>query len=493
MSATVVVRTPSGDLRGRVRSAEAGSEPVLSFTGVPFAEATRFGPPGAVAPWTGERDATEYGPAAPQAPSMLDHLLAGEDLVIAEEGCLSANVWTPAADGRRRPVLVWIHGGAFTNGTGRSRWFDGSSLVRRGDVVVVTANYRLGVLGFAHGITPGSGNLGLLDQVALLRWVREHIASFGGDPDDVTVFGESAGGASVVALLSLPHTEGLFHKAVSQSPSLTQMRSAERAAAATAELLGHLGVDGPAALAGLPLQELIDAQQKLMVDFETAATAAAPTADGEVMAASVAMVAEAAASRRVPLLLGTTRDEMALFSAFDPSHAGIDDALLAKIARRTFGERSAVALDAYRSVRPGAAAPALATAIATDATFRMPAVRLAEARAAVGSPTWLYWFTWATPAFGGILGACHGIDIPFVFHNLRQPGVDLLLGSGDDLEPLADAVADTWLSFARTGECPWPTYETSRRDVLRIDTERELVSDPERETRQAWDGVSAWP
>lgn len=491
MSATVVVRTPSGDVRGRVQA-----EGVLAFAGVPFAEADRFGPPRPPAPWAGERDATAPGPAAPQVPTMLDRLLSGEDLTVAEDGCLTANVWTPAADGARRPVMVWIHGGAFANGTGRSRWFDGSALAARGDVVVVTANYRLGVLGFAHGLTPGSGNLGLLDQVALLRWVRDHVESFGGNPDDVTLFGESAGGASVVALLALPHTDGLFHKAVAQSPSLTQLRSSERAAAATAELLGHLGLEGPDAtgtLASLALDDLLAAQQKLFTDPTAGITATSPTADGEVLPAGVALVAAAAAARRVPLLLGTTRDEMALFSAFDPNHGAIDDAMLDKIARRTFGEGAPAAVAAYRAARPGEAPPALATAIATDATFRIPVLRLAEARADAGVPTWLYWFTWPTPAFGGVLGACHGIEIPFVFHNLHQPGVELFLGATAELAPLADAVADTWLSFARTGECPWPTYEPTRRDVLRIDRERELVSDPERESRLVWEGVSAWP
>ncbi len=493
MSDTVVVRTPSGTVRGRV-----GADGVRTFAGLPYAEAARFAAPAPPRPWPGERDATSPGPAAAQTPTMLDKLLAGEDFPIAEDGSLTANVWTPACDDARRPVLVWIHGGAFATGTGRSPWYDGAALAGRGDVVVVTANYRLGVLGFTHGVAPGSGNLGLLDQVALLAWVRDNAASFGGDAANVTLFGESAGGASVVALLALPQSDGLFHRAVAQSPSLWQLRSAERARAATAELLSHLGLDADAAgalevLGSLPVEDVLEAQQKLFADLHASITATSPTADGHVLPGTVDALAAAAAARQVPLLLGTTRDEMALFAAFDPSHATLDAAALDTVAHRTFGEGTPRAIEAYRSVRPGAAPPELATAIATDSAFRIPALRLAEARAATGAPTWQYWFTWATPAFGGVLGACHGIEIPFVFHNLAKPGVELFLGTGADRAPLADAVADTWLAFARSGSCPWPTYETSRRDVLRIDVERELVGDPEGVTRAVWDGVAAWP
>ena len=489
MTSPALARTPSGDLRGVDRGG------ALRFAGVPFARADRFAPPQPVDPWKGVRDAQEPGPAAPQVITPLEKLLSGEDLPTDEHGCLTLNVWTPACDHERRPVLVWVHGGAFATGTGRSSWYDGTALVRRGDVVVVTFNYRLGALGFSHGLAPGSGNLGLLDQVTALRWVRDHIAAFGGDPTNVTLFGESAGGASVAALLALPESDGLFHRAVAQSPSLTQLRTAERGRQATAELLALLGLSAEDAdgLARLDVATLVEHQTRVLTDNLAGITAASPTADGEVLPATLTALRHAAAARRVPLLLGTTRDEMALFSAFDPKHAALDDAALGVIAHRTFGDGADEALSAYRHDRPDASTPQLAVAIATDAAFRLPAIRLAEARAAAGSDTWLYWFTWPTPAFGGVLGACHGIEIPFVFHNLSQPGVEMFLGHGPERHALADAVADTWLAFARHGSCPWPTYEPARRTVLRIDVERELITDPEAATRQAWDGLPAWP
>lgn len=484
-----VAVTPLGRLHGVL-----GADGVERYLGVPYASVpARFEPARPVGPWTDVRDASAYGPAAPQVPTMLEKLLSGDELPLDEAGCLTLNVWTPAADGGGRPVLVWIHGGAFATGTGRSRWYDGAALARRGDVVVVTINYRLGVLGFTHGLTPGSGNLGLLDQIEALRWVQANIAALGGDPGNVTVFGESAGGCSVVALLAADAAAGLFQRAVAQSPSLTQIRSVERAAEGLAELCGAAGTDD-AGLRSMDVTALVDAQNRLFTDNHRGITASSPTADGVVLPATLAAVQAAAAAHAVPLLLGTTRDEMALFTAFDTTHAAMDEAMLDAIARRTFGEAGAGAVEAYRTERPGAGPSQLATAIATDHTFRIPAVRLAEARAAAGTPTWLYRFTWPSPAFGGVLGACHGIEIPFVFHNLHQPGVELFLGTGAERAAIADATADAWLSFARSGRAAWPAYEPAgERAVLRIDTDLHVESDPEGGTRRVWDDVPTWP
>jgi para-nitrobenzyl esterase len=485
-----VVSTPSGRLQG-----VQGADGIDRYLGIPYARATRFAPPSPEPAWSGVREALAYGPAAPQVPTVLDKLLAGDDLVTDEAACLTVNVWTPASDDGRRPVLVWIHGGAFATGTGRSRWYDGAALARRGDVVMVTLNYRLGVLGFTHGIAAGSGNLGLLDQVVALTWVRDHIAAFGGDPGNVTVFGESAGGCSVVALLAMEASRGLFHRAISQSPSLTQLRATARAEQATAELLdaAGLGAHDHEALRALDTDVLVDRQNTLLVDSPAGITAASPTADGHVLPATLTGVLAAAAARDVPLLLGTTADEMALFTAFDTRHASLDEAMLGAILRRTFGEAGPRALAAYREVRPDASPPELATAVATDATFRIPAMRLAEARVAAGTSTWLYRFTWPSPAFGGVLGACHGIEIPFVFHNLHQPGVELFLGSGPERAALADITAEVWLAFARNGRGGWEPYDVQERQVLRIDTQPHVELDPESATRLAWEGIAAWP
>jgi len=288
---------------------------------------------------------------------------------------------------------------------------------------------------------------------------------------------------------------GLFHRAVAQSASVTQIRSLERAHDAATDLRVAAGGGVPAddtALRAMTTTALVDAQNTLFVDSFKGITAASPTADGVVLPDSLAGVLAAAAANPVPLLLGTTRDEMALFTAFDTNHAAMDAAMVEAIARRTFGEAGAAALEAYRADRPGATPPQLATAISTDATFRVPALRLAEARTAAGTTTWLYRFTWPSPAFGGVLGACHGIEIPFVFHNLHQPGVELFLGTGADRAPLADATADAWLAFARNGRAGWSPYTPDDRQVLRLDVDPHVEIDPDGATRRAWDGTVVW-
>jgi para-nitrobenzyl esterase len=474
-----VVSTSYGRLRGA--SAPGG----LVWRGIPYATAERFAPPRPVEAWAGERDATIPGAQAPQLPSILDML--GPATLAQSEACLTLDVWTPPtptpAPGGH-PVLVWIHGGAFTNGTGAAPWYDGTAFCRAG-CVLVSINYRLGVLGFlaAPELGPTAGNLGLLDQIAALRWVRDEIAAFGGDPGNVTVFGESAGGTSVVSLLTSPLAENLFHRAWAMSPSLTQLRSAERAQAVATELLAAagLGAGGGARLRDLPVERLLEAQGEILRSSDPF-TAFAPTPDGAVLpAAGVTTAIGRCWGDAVPLVLGTTTDEMALFMAFDRKVQGLDDAGLERRARPLFGERTPAVLAAYRDALPGSPPSRIAAAIATDHTFRMPATRVAETRAvATGtSSTWMYSFAWPTPVFGGVLGACHGIDIPFAFHALDGPGVALFTGTGEDRVAIADAFHGAIVAFARDGAIDWPTYEPRRRAVQRFDTEPVVVADPD--------------
>ncbi|HEX9259277.1 MAG TPA: carboxylesterase family protein, partial [Acidimicrobiales bacterium] len=275
---SVVVSTASGTVRG---SDVAG---VTRFLGIPYARAGRFEQPGPVEPWTGELDANAPPPQAPQMPGLIEQFMGTADLA-QDERCQNLNVWTPGCDGAKRPVLVWVHGGAFIAGSAASAWYDGEAFARNKDVVVVSVNYRLGLLGFTHLSDrggerfAGSGNLGLLDQVAALRWVREHAAAFGGDPDNVTIFGESAGGASVLALMAAPGAKGLFHRAIAQSPGFTQLRTRERADEAAGQVLGELGL-APTELdrlLELPVQTLLDAQQSMFRYGMDALTAFAPT------------------------------------------------------------------------------------------------------------------------------------------------------------------------------------------------------------------------
>jgi para-nitrobenzyl esterase len=363
-------------------------------------------------------------------------------------------------------------------------------MASRGDVVVITLNYRLGAFGFTHlaelGGHAASGNLGLLDQVAALQWVQEHAARFGGDPSNVTVFGESAGGTSIVALLAVPEAEGLFHRAVVQSASFSQLRSARRASRAARQLLAEAGATSADDLRALPLDALIAAQQRVLADPLAWFTAFSPVADGVVLPPSVDELLTAAAANPVPVLVGTARDEMQLFTALDPTYLHLDEATLVARATAVLGEAAPSALVGYRAARPGATPGQLATAIATDHGFRLPAIRFAEARLAAGRPTWMYWFTWPSPTFGGLLGACHGIELPFVFHNLDQPGVAMLTGTGAERVPLAGAVQAAWLHLARHGDPGWAPYNQRHRPTMQFDTECRVVDDPEGDLRRVW-------
>jgi para-nitrobenzyl esterase len=478
--AAPIASTSSGRLRGA--SAPGG----LVWRGIPYATAARFEAPRPVEPWAGERDATTPGAQAPQLPSVLDQML-GPATLEQSEACLTLDVWTPPeiAPGGD-PVLVWIHGGAFTNGTGAAPWYDGTAFCRAG-CVLVSINYRLGAFGFLAVPELGNtaGNLGLLDQIAALRWVQGEIAAFGGDPGNVTVFGESAGGTSVVSLMTSPLAEGLFHRAWAMSPSLSQLRSAERARAVATDLVAAAGLGGgdAARLRDLPVEQLLEAQGEILRRRDPF-TAFAPTPDGAVLPAAGLLAAlEQSWGSSLPLVLGTTTDEMALFMAFDPQVQGLDDAGLERRAQPLFGERTPAILAAYRKALPGSPPSRIATAIATDHTFRMPATRVAEARSAATrtGDTWMYSFAWPTPVFGAILGSCHGLDIPFAFHALDGPGVALFTGTGDDRAAVADAFHGAIVAFARDGAAGWPAYELRRRAVRRFDsgTEPVVLDDPD--------------
>lgn len=449
---------------------------VAVFKGIRYATAERFAPPERVVP-AGRIDATRYGPQCPQLPGTLERLLGGSSLPTGED-CLVLNVTTPSCDGRRRPVLVWFHGGAFVTGGGAMPWYHGAALARRGDVVVVTCNYRLGALGFT-----GTSNAGLADQIAALGWVRDHVEAFGGDPSNVTVFGESAGGASVLALLAAPAARDLFTAAFAMSPSITQLRDVERAHEAQRSLTTAAGADLDE-LRHAPIDVLLDAQRQVLADPAGSFTAFAPTPDGTLLPGPVL---DAVATDPRPLVIGTTRDEMHLFTAFDERTAALDEDGLHRGVRQRLGDRADDAIQRYRDARPGSGPGQLLSAVQTDQTFRAPADRLARARSAAGVPTWVYWFTWPTPAFQGQLGSCHGLDIPFAFHNLGRPGVEMFTGDGADRVAVADAFSDALLALAHRGEPGWTAFHDQRRATWRLDETSMLLEDPERHLLELWD------
>jgi para-nitrobenzyl esterase len=489
---------------GPVRGAEDG--PVLRFAGIPYAAPPvgelRFRPPQPPPPWEEVRDATEFGPIAPQNPDMMNMFLGVEREPI-DEDCLYLNVWTPSVEGKR-PVMVWIHGGAFILGSGSNFMYPGRTFAERGDVVMVTINYRLGELGFLElgWLDPGyagSGNNGILDQIAALRWVRDNIAAFGGDPDDVTIFGESAGGMSVATLLAAPDAEGLFHKAIAQSGAAQSLATVEQAERVARDYVARLHVETVDDLRALPIAELLAVQAALMAKAMTDTAGLLeegamsglpfrPIGDGRAVPASVLAAVRSGSATGVPLLIGTTRDEWKLFALMDPEV--VDDRVLRRRLEALTGDADK-ALAVYGEAHPGLEPPEVFGAVLTDLAFRYPAVQLAEAQAATGTPAFVYLFTWASPVMGGALGSCHAIELPFVFGHVDNPLLAAFVGV-DPPADLATRVQSAWISFAREGVPTaaglpeWPPYDPDRRATMELGLECRVVDDPGAAEREFW-------
>ncbi len=506
MSATVSIH------QGKLEGDDQGG--LCVFKGVPFAAppaaARRWLAPEKPASWTGLRDARRFGAVAHQNQVMLTALSAmvvdGEQ----SEDCLLLNVWTPALDGKRRPVMVWIHGGAFSIGSGSQPLYDGSVLARRGDVVVVTVNYRLGPLGFmrladvTNGKIPATGNEGILDQVAALRWVRDNIAEFGGDPGNVTIFGESAGGMSVGTILAMPSGRGLFHKAILQSGASHTGASIARANRTAERVLSRLKVrpgDDRAIRALTPAQLLTGT---LLDDGKTPdpelGMAYQPVADGTLVPrAAIEMVADGSASG-VAVMAGSTLEEWKLFALMDASLHKLDRSRLgARIGGRLTAPAADALIDTYQKARAARGEPVtpaeLFTAIETDRVFRIPGVRLAQVQARHDPRVFSYLFTWPSPAMGGMLGCCHALELGFVFGTNHMPGMTMFAGTGPAAEKLATQMQDAWIAFARSGDpgCAsvgtWAAYTEARRPTMVFGANTALEDAPRDQERRAWDAI----
>jgi para-nitrobenzyl esterase len=485
---------------GKVEGTE--HDGVLVFRGIPFAAPPvgprRFLPPAREEAWDGVRDATRFSPEIAQADLPVARVLGSGGVASSEDG-LYLNVWTPACDDARRPVMVWIHGGAYIFGSGSVSWYDGTHFAQHGDVVVVTINYRLGPLGFldlAEAFGPalaGSGNAGILDQVAALEWVQESIAAFGGNPDDVTIFGESAGANSVGVLLGLPAARGLFHKAIAQSGAGAWVADRERAAAIAEVVLDQLperprDID---ALQAVPLDVLFAAQPGAAVSVggTGAALTWQPVVDGDVLPQRPLDAVTAGSAAGVHLLTGTNEHEVTLFQVLDAGLADLDDErILALLAGIT--DEPGPLLHAYRTLMPDASPRDVWSALATDAAFRIPGIRLATAHQERGR-AWMYRFAWETPVFGGVLRSTHALEIPFVFDNLHQPGAEQFTGTGPERAAIAGEMHRAWIAFARTGDPGWPAYEPIRRATMRFDAGEGVVDDPDAAQRRAWEQTRA--
>ena len=445
-----LINTPCGQLRGVVTPSG-----VSVYKGIRFATAERLEPPVLVSNWSGIYEALVVGPECPQTESQLRQLLNADESGQSED-CLFLNITTPDTT-NKHPVYVWIHGGGFTNITPPLSWNESERLSIQGDAVVVTLSYRLGAFGFL-----GNQNLGILDQVAALQWVQKNIVAFGGDPQNVTIFGESAGGCSVVSLMAAPSAIGLFSRAWAMSASLGQLRSPEIALSSQQKFLQIANVSTINELKNLTTEQFLKIQDSMLTDVETWLQGFSPTADGTVLPHDVI---GAAANNPVDLVIGTTKDESRIFNLLNPALNNLDQPQALEVLRINHNERADDIYAIYSKRYPEYSATQLIAAVDTDTHFKMPMWKLLRERLQSHANTWSYMFTWTSPIFDGALGASHGLDIPFIFNNVESERVHVYTGNDPSAPELALAMSQELLTFGRSGRPNWVPYDLDSRTI----------------------------
>jgi para-nitrobenzyl esterase len=488
---TAAVGTTAGRVQGVVL--DGG---VNGFYGIPYAASTaganRFMPPKKPAPWSDVRAAMLVGHRSPQdAAGPISEVFALDRQEPMGEDCLNLNVFTPAADGGKRPVMVWLHGGGFTSGSGNWLLYDGARLARSQDVVVVPVTHRLNVFGYLYLAELGgekyaqSSNLGMLDIVAALEWVRDNIAAFGGDPGNVTIFGQSGGGGKVGALLGMPPAKGLFHRAIAMSGVLIEGVAKDAATETAQKFMAAVGAKTVDEMQQMPMEKLRE------VMLRTPGLRLSPVQGVDSLPAGPFAPRATDISADVPVIVSTVAQEVNFFptTPLDPMD---DAALLANVARTTGADEAAAKelIDVYRTGRPKAPNEELYQTIASDAGFRQGPLTVAERKAEQAkAPVYMYYFTWQSPVREGKLRAYHTLDIPFAFNNVEVAAS--MTGARNDRYALATKMSAAFAAFARTGnpscaELPaWPAFDVETRATMVLDNDCRVENDPHKAERLA--------
>lgn len=493
MSSTTV-KTVYGEVQGEQL------DKVFVWKGIPYAKPPvgplRFRAPKPPERWKGLRNATEFGPIAPQPKNEIMEFL-GNSWENMNEDCLYLNVWSPKADEQKRPVLVWIHGGAFITGSGSEASYNGASFAEIGDVVVVTFNYRLGALGFLHLKELGgetyatSGINGILDQVAALKWVKENIEAFGGDPERVTLFGESAGAMSIGTLLALPAAKGLFHQAILESGASANVVSSQHATQITQQFLDILKItpENLSQLETTPVEQLVEASA-LVPPMQMV-----PVVDGDVLPKAPEAAIEEGVAKDIPILIGTNKDEYTLFTCFDPRFKNPTQEELNALFEQTFGELWKQFSPLFLNGKE--LSTDLYNQLMTQVVFGGPATKLAEVQVKNGAPVWKYRFDWETPVLDGALKSCHALEISFVWNTIHNLGTSRFIGDGPELESLSRQLQQSWIAFAHYGDPntplvpEWKPYDLENHSTLLFNEESRLEQDPDQGMRLGWEKIAA--
>ncbi|MFX1363831.1 MAG: carboxylesterase/lipase family protein [Promethearchaeota archaeon] len=496
MEVMAIIESKSGKVQGYTDNG------VEIFKGIPYAEPPigdlRFKPPIPKKTWDGVFDAKKYGACAFQGYTPLEEWWG--KLEPESEDCLTLNIWTPSADNGKRPVMVWIHGGSFIIGSGKDAFYEGSKLANRGNVVVVTINYRLGAFGYLY--IPGvTANVGQFDQIAALKWIRDNIEAFGGDPNNVTIFGESAGAYAVTTLPTMPAAKGLFHRVIAQSTPAFNPEISEKSTKGLMRLL-KLKRGDIDTLRKIPPEKIIEAQNTYMAKNPTDLLAFRPLIDGDTIPKHPLKAFQNGECKDIDLMIGSNLDEAKLFTALDPNinkmmESGAENALIGFLTTFSIDNiRSKEIIDIYKKARMGKLSNEpieLFNALFTDISFRISTIRLLEAQRKHQPNTYNYLFTMESP--NKALGSPHIIEIPFVFNTFDAPNAEEFAGKGPDVEQLSEKIMDAWISFAHTGnpnhdDLPeWPSYDVKNRATMFLGKECKIVNKAFDKEREAWEGL----